>query len=414
MDSNDICVPDQCTCDAVKSYADVKIAASGPACWQNGRHGCMKKCNSEDCDVTSPFFMDTAKDKQCQGVGVGILGAGCCVPSECCAPTTEKMWVEPGAGPIFVDFYVFSHSRGTKPLSSGNIGGADGCGGFCRRCDKSGNQCNGDFPYNREVAELNIVDLNNDFAELVPPGQKGPTFAMGDYKEVTGDTAIGTIDSLVELSEVTDGGHALLKKLSYDNKVGDVLYPRPGRISVWIPTTAILADQSCYGSGSEKKCYQMYLLGSTYLGMSANPALAKGPGVLLAGEVQRRGRRLSHEIGHIVGFDHAYWQDMTPCDINIMGSASGTCDLPTPRFTFTAGKTNSVRYPKIFANWRHDTLGKPPEERPHLEMTLAQATAEKVEDAFLNCKEIIDTHGKDVLDAIQKEKHLQCKDATHE
>eukprot|EP00931_Biecheleriopsis_adriatica_P119178 TRINITY_DN94431_c0_g1_i1.p1 TRINITY_DN94431_c0_g1~~TRINITY_DN94431_c0_g1_i1.p1 ORF type:complete len:766 (+),score=136.99 TRINITY_DN94431_c0_g1_i1:54-2351(+) len=491
------CVPFHCTCDAANhesmgSFSDVAIDAVGPACWQDKRGGCLKKCSSEDCDMEFPIFKGADASQQCGGIAKGILGTGCCAPAECCtAATSEQTWSD-GQQPIPVDFVVFKRSKANRlfswdeydsnhefvakhtypapacedvtgadtpcssglPWSTSNIGGSDGCSGFCRAValpkslpfnGTALEHCNNPFDFDRGIAELTVVDLNNDFSQL---GEDlGPTFVMGDYTVVEGDTALGSIDDLIALTE-GDGlpgsptGHDLLYKLHANQDEDDALFPKPGRITFWIPNTAIVASTECYNKttwqrvqhnaeqeeSGEILCVGMQLLGSTFLDMSLSSSSsegpAKGPGAIMAGECQRRGHRYSHELGHIVGFEHA--SGRAADGVNLMGGSSN--QKPTPQFTFTAGAAAGAEpessYPSIFRAWRgrwqQDKVpegeiteaekGPDPAQAEEHESLLAKAAkrSEVTHDAFMRCGKVQAKYGKDVLDQLLKIGKLRC------
>lgn len=104
-----------------------------------------------------------------------------------------------------------------------------------------------------------------------------------------------------------------------------------GRLTVWVAN---------HISGSTA---HTELAGTTYLDQPLYGNMQPGAGVLLQGSVSRMGKRLSHEVGHVVGFHHVAgppitytyqhpecescgseisWQllDSPNCEPNIMGS----------------------------------------------------------------------------------------------
>jgi len=180
-------------------------------------------------------------------------------------------------------------------------------------------------------------------------------------------------------------------------------------------------------------CVPMRLLGSTFLSQSANPAMDKGPGVMMAAECQRRGHRYAHEIGHAVGFDHADYAADGICGINLMGGGGqgdGLCGGPghaTEQLTFVAGTVpgnTQHGFPEIFANWRNDRdahkththaeHGAEPDEddQPQQgedEGSLIQRQRKAMDDVFVRCDEIEAKHGKEALQRVLKSGRVQCK-----
>jgi len=156
------------------------------------------------------------------------------------------------------------------------------------------------------VAKLLVEDLTADFASISEIG-----FALGDVR---------TVEAPI-LSSPEDG-HDSLYTLMRDPPAGAAR--APGRITVWV------AEELPAGPNH-------HLEGSTFL----NQVLAKdqpGAGVILLASVSRAGRRLSHEVGHIVGFHHTAGQGLEfqytydlcgeiawpvlqhpTCEVNIMG-----------------------------------------------------------------------------------------------
>ncbi|CAE8589797.1 unnamed protein product, partial [Polarella glacialis] len=531
------CVPLQCHCDpfngeSMGSFADIPFDAVGPACWQDQRGGCQKKCNSEDCDAANPVFLGAQASQQCAGVAKGLLGSGCCASSECCSPAdpSDSVWGSTSQGPVPVDFIVFKRSKDNRffswdeysydaesypdawsdpnkklvkqhlnpatacedvpdaekgqvpcvsglPWSTSNMGGVDGCSGFCRAValpkalpfNGTGlTHCNNPFDFDREIAVLTVVDMNNDFAQL---GVKGATFVLGDFREVEGDSALGSIDELIGLTE-GDGlpgsptGHDLLYRLTGSQEPADALFPKPGRVTMWIPNTEIVAATECYDKttwqaveydaqkekAEEIVCIGMRLLGSTFLGMplssSSDKGPRKGPGAIMAAECQRRGHRYSHEMGHIVGFEHAGYDSSpgAPYGVNIMGGGAGDANSsPVPQSTFTAGAVKpQLSYPSIFADWRarQQGAGSPQEPEPgsrqepeedaggqHAEESFLEKTEKKVDvntnnnkkraslsqhrrqatqDKVANCRQLEARFGKDVLQHVLRAGKMQC------
>lgn len=225
----------------------------------------------------------------------------------------------------------------------------------------------------------------------------------------------------------------------------DVLYPKPGRITVWVPNTEISAGLDCYDktttpwklvdydaekeAAGELLCVPMVLLGSTFQGMSVNQGLKKGAGTIMAAECQRRGHRYSHEVGHIVGFGHADYDNdpNAPCGTNIMGGGSGPSGCsqkPQPQFTFTAGATTGNHqsgFPSIFADWRNkrsgplsgasdakDETGEPSTESEEHESLLQSASTKSTADVFLRCADIQAKFGKEALHHIMGAGRASC------
>eukprot|EP00747_Dinoflagellata_sp_TGD_P181698 gnl/TRDRNA2_/TRDRNA2_35619_c1_seq1.p1 gnl/TRDRNA2_/TRDRNA2_35619_c1~~gnl/TRDRNA2_/TRDRNA2_35619_c1_seq1.p1 ORF type:complete len:265 (-),score=33.70 gnl/TRDRNA2_/TRDRNA2_35619_c1_seq1:104-841(-) len=108
-------------------------------------------------------------------------------------------------------------------------------------------------------------------------------------------------------------------------------YRRPGRLTVWVAHHIAIASDK-----------HSELAGTTYLDQPLRAGV-RGAGVLLSGASSRSGRRLSHEVGHVVGMHHVagppvgytYEHPECPsdcrrvewamvsrpnCDANIMGS----------------------------------------------------------------------------------------------
>jgi len=157
------------------------------------------------------------------------------------------------------------------------------------------------------VAQLLVEDLTEDFATI-----SDIHFALGDVRKVEAPI----------LSSPPSDGHDALYALMRDPPAGAAR--APGRITVWI------AEELPAGPNH-------HLEGSTFL----NQVLARdqpGAGVILLASVSRAGRRLSHEVGHIVGFHHTAGQGLEfqytydlcgevawpvlqrpTCEVNIMG-----------------------------------------------------------------------------------------------
>jgi len=161
-----------------------------------------------------------------------------------------------------------------------------------------------------------VEDLAKDFGQLLPKETK-PIFTMGQYQEVNAGQGFFVIEH----------GHATAQKLHMPHTVSGCSL-RAGRLMVWVAN---------HIAGHSRNTY---LAGTTYLD---RPLYADGlgAGVLLHGGVARQGHRLSHEVGHVVGFHHVAgppihytyqhsgcpaelrveWAMMSgpSCDVNIMG-----------------------------------------------------------------------------------------------
>lgn len=168
------------------------------------------------------------------------------------------------------------------------------------------------------VARLLAEDLAADFAEL----GSALGFALGEIRRVEAPDLFSPAD-----------GHDALYSLMRDPPAG--AERTPGRVTVWV------ADALPAGGSS-------VLEGSTFL----SQVLAKdkpGAGVILVGSVPRGGRRLSHEVGHVVGFHHTAGEGLDfdytsklcgvdwpvlqhpTCEINIMGGwYDGPYCCPSP------------------------------------------------------------------------------------
>lgn len=212
---------------------------------------------------------------------------------------------------IAVHFIVFQ-SGIEKPRGSTNIMPPDDVSGFYPLCNE---RCPTSHPFDPGcncthpvmefcscIAELLVDDLNSDFNTRL---RDRPTahFQLQSFQYVERDGFFNITD-----------GHEALKELMTERV--------PNRITVWVAN----------GVGADSDGH--VLLGTTYL----NQPLASGGGVLLASDVSRSGHRLSHEVGHIVGWHHTAggdvqyryrgcglnlrWNALTSpnCEINIMGS----------------------------------------------------------------------------------------------
>mmetsp|Transcript_13818 Transcript_13818/g.48804 ORF Transcript_13818/g.48804 Transcript_13818/m.48804 type:complete len:385 (+) Transcript_13818:56-1210(+) len=235
-------------------------------------------------------------------------------------------------GPIPVDFYVFMgrEPNGRKlvaPRASVNIGGVDEAEGFYTLCKDSCptgivQHVGYTTSYMRIcpcIALLLVADLMSDFRVLLEASQDTPLFSMGQYLEV---------DAGQELFDIQKG-HGTLRDLM-DTGPEKAYYRKPGHLTVWIANDI----------GAENP--RLSLAGTTFLDQPLYDG-TPGAGVLLDASVSRRGRRLSHEVGHVVGFHHVAggdvsyvyshyqcpkehrmfrWKTMSSpnCEMNIMGS----------------------------------------------------------------------------------------------
>lgn len=192
------------------------------------------------------------------------------------------------AGPVFVDFYVFKGDdgdlTGVAPQASMNIGGSDMDTGFWKLCASKcsddaepGSGSPGQLRFCPCVAEHLVEDLNSDFGAL--PGAK-VTWELGNYKEFAAGQG---------LYDILDG-HGALRALM-NAKSDNPVHRDSGRLTVWVANHIA-------GSAAHTE-----LAGTTYLDQPLYGA-QPGAAVLLQGSVSRMGKRLSHEVGHVVGFHH--------------------------------------------------------------------------------------------------------------
>mmetsp|Transcript_100639 Transcript_100639/g.313730 ORF Transcript_100639/g.313730 Transcript_100639/m.313730 type:complete len:402 (+) Transcript_100639:37-1242(+) len=198
------------------------------------------------------------------------------------------------SAPVAVDFTVFlgsdAGSQAVAPRASMNIAGSDNTSGFYRTCGKSCPTFETSGPgwtapqmrLCRCVAQRLVDDLNADFGELLSAGQPaGPLFELGHYAEVDAGQHFFNVEN----------GHRLLlglMEVPADSPYGR----RPERLTVWIANNILTGGDMAFE-----------LAGTTLLDQ---PLYAERPGagVLLSSQVPRNGRRLSHEVGHVVGFHH--------------------------------------------------------------------------------------------------------------
>mmetsp|Transcript_54117 Transcript_54117/g.174846 ORF Transcript_54117/g.174846 Transcript_54117/m.174846 type:complete len:359 (-) Transcript_54117:51-1127(-) len=203
-------------------------------------------------------------------------------------------------GPIPVDFYVFMgrEPNGRKlvaPRASVNIGGVDEAEGFYTLCKDSCptgivQHVGYTTSYMRIcpcIALLLVADLMSDFRVLLEASQDTPLFSMGQYLEV---------DAGQELFDIQKG-HGTLRDLM-DTGPEKAYYRKPGHLTVWIANDI----------GAENP--RLSLAGTTFLDQPLYDG-TPGAGVLLDASVSRRGRRLSHEVGHVVGFHHVAGGDVS-------------------------------------------------------------------------------------------------------
>jgi len=250
-------------------------------------------------------------------------------------------WFPPSAGgarglkgsrssqPVPVDFYVFTgtdgEETGVAPRCSMNIGGDDKTTGFYALCkdkcptwtEQREDYTSPQMRFCRCVAELLAEDLSSHFAVLAP--NEAAAFTMGTYTELDAGQEYFMIEN----------GHGTLHTLM-DNGENVKHHRKTGRLTVWVAN-----DIDGHSQGT-------MLAGTTYLDQ---PLYASGPGagVLLHGGISRVEKRLSHEVGHVVGFHHVagpkvqytYEHKTCPadcqkvqwemsegpnCEVNIMGS----------------------------------------------------------------------------------------------
>jgi len=191
-----------------------------------------------------------------------------------------------------VDFFVFLGRDGDKenvaPRTSMNVNPPDNVIGFPALCAKRcpvfqvdcGNACLA--PQMRWcpcVAELLVEDLANDFKDLLGAGSS-PVFTLGDYVELSKGQ---------DFFDVQDGHSMLYKLMDAD---GAPYSRRSGRLAVWVANHVKPADDP-----------NSMLAGTTLLDQPLWQG-GEGAGVLLSAQIDRSGKILSHEVGHVVGFHH--------------------------------------------------------------------------------------------------------------
>lgn len=257
-------------------------------------------------------------------VAVWLLGVYCLACSWALRPARR-------AEPVIVDFQVFlgSHDGAQRvaPLASVNIAGLDNASGFYRVC---GEECPTfvkrgpgwtvpQMRFCRCIAERLVDDLNADFSALLDNSTSlRQPFQLGHYAE---------LDAGQHLFDIQNGHQALFDLMHAPED--SPYYRHPLHLTVWI------ANNINGGGGSE-------LEGTTLLDQPLYIS-RPGAGVLLSGHVPRSGRRLSHETGHVVGFQHVAGPEVTykyshpqcsswmeplawkmisgpSCEVNIMGS----------------------------------------------------------------------------------------------
>mmetsp|Transcript_16128 Transcript_16128/g.37048 ORF Transcript_16128/g.37048 Transcript_16128/m.37048 type:complete len:353 (+) Transcript_16128:60-1118(+) len=283
------------------------------------------------------------------------------------------LWRAARVAKVIVDFVILLKD-GEVPLASGNIGGFDRDAGFFMKCNQ---QCpitqieNSDgstsprMRFCECVAQLMVEDLTSDFGTL----NAGVAFELGEYRTLE--------EPAVTASAGQSGGHALLQKLMNSPPAGAERADQ--HITVWV--------------GGELPARRGRLLeGSTYLNQPLY-GNAPGAGVLILSEVARQGHRLSHEVGHIVGFhhtagerqslkytydecgeDHDWFLLSEPtCEVNIMG---GWYDGPVccPQ---GGGDTNTCRPYEQGAMHQAYCCGSPcehncPAEKPAMKFDTAE------------------------------------------
>lgn len=206
-------------------------------------------------------------------------------------------------GPIPVDFCVFlgkdvkaieGNQSGVAPWVSPNIGGADAVTGFLTLCKTKCPTARVLYGLGTAVvirfcpcvAELLVEDLTTDFGALVTT--KEPLFALGTYSEVDlGQEYFISVDGHFTLQQLMDVGPS------------HPCYRRTGHLMVWV-------SHHIHGDSVGSQ-----LLGTTFLDQPLYGNGSPGAGVLLAGQSSRSGRRLSHEVGHVVGFEHVAGQPVS-------------------------------------------------------------------------------------------------------
>jgi hypothetical protein len=167
----------------------------------------------------------------------------------------------PRASTIIEDQGFYATCKGTCPVAT--VLGDDGVTTFPR------------MEFCPCVAELLVADLAEDFQAL----SKDVSFKLGDYR---------TLDA-PDFFRAKDG-HAALTGLMFDPPASAAARA-PERVTVWI------ADRLPSSTPNA------HLEGSTFLTQLLGHGVP-GAGLVLLGSVTRAGRRLSHEVGHIVGFHH--------------------------------------------------------------------------------------------------------------
>jgi len=180
---------------------------------------------------------------------------------------------------VLVDFVVLT-KNGIVPRASTIIeegGFYATCKGTCTVKTVLGDDGKTTFPrmeFCPCVAEALVADLSEDFQVL----SKDVTFKLGDYRTLEAPGFHSAED-----------GHKALTSLMFDPPASAVRAPE--RITVWI------ADRLPSSTPNA------HLEGSTFLTQLLGEGVP-GAGMILLGSVTRGGRRLSHEVGHIVGFHH--------------------------------------------------------------------------------------------------------------
>jgi len=221
-----------------------------------------------------------------------------------------------------VDFFVFTSTDESgavvRPEASLSIGGDERTTGFYALCkdecpvrtvsSKNGSYTMPFMEFCECIARLMVEDLNIHFGALVPIANQlghlnsvGQVFSLGIYKEM--DLGPGMFD--------IENGHKTLHELMDLPPTADH-HRRPKHVTVWIAN---------YINGHRPNTM---LAGTTYLDM---PLYVDKPGgaVLLQGAVSRNEMRLSHEVGHVVGFHHVagppvqyrYQHEACPSDLHV-------------------------------------------------------------------------------------------------
>jgi len=201
--------------------------------------------------------------------------------------------VAPPGRAVPVDFFVFLGKDGdaenVAPRASMDITPPDDKIGFSTVCkdecpvfqESCGANClSPAMRWCRCIAEHIAKDLAFDFGALSGAGSS-PVFTMGKYIEV----------SKGQDHFIIRDGHSTLYSLMEANASSPIAR-RSGRVAVWVAHHIQPADDP-----------NSMLAGTTLLDQPLWKG-GRGAGVLLHAGVDRSGKVLSHEIGHVVGFHH--------------------------------------------------------------------------------------------------------------